>query len=182
MTSEPRRGSTFWFTVAFRSRRAARRSERPPVPAGSDADTYADTSHDSPIAATTEPGAEPLDEAMVDELRQLEAQGSEALVATLMGSYLVSADSAMSELASAVTAPDFEAVVAIAHRLAGSSGTVGAAVAAKAFSDLERAGALRDIEASQHAMVQVEAALVVTRPALEAERMRSLNAGTKTAP
>ena len=114
--------------------------------------------------------AGPLDEGALEQLRELEKGSGAGLVADLVSTYLTSAEEGMLQLSAAVAAEDLEAVAAVAHRLRGSSGAVGALPLARALAELERAGSAGDIAASRAAVAEVVAQLARARPALEAER------------
>ena len=126
-----------------------------------------------PVAAEHDAG--PLDAQTLAELRDLERDTGEPVVATLVTSYLASAEGGMRRLTAAVDGRDFDTVSSVAHLLAGSSGALGASSVAAAFHAVQRAGAARDLPACVCAVEAVEAALAVARPALEAERAGSLS-------
>ncbi|HUP70837.1 MAG TPA: response regulator [Acidimicrobiales bacterium] len=115
----------------------------------------------------------PLDAGALEQLRELEVRSGRALVESLVGSYLTSAEDGMRQLVAAIETGDLEAVVVLAHRLTGSSGAVGAVGVAGALTKLERAGASGDLPASRSALDAVTAELARAKPALEAERTRS---------
>ena len=124
-------------------------------------------------ARATVPAQEALDQQMLEQLRDLESQSGQAIVPDLITGYLAAADNAIPTLATAVAAQDFEQVSATAHLLAGSSGALGAVAAARAFTELERAGSGTDAGSCRGALANVEAAVALTRPLLEAERAQS---------
>ena len=128
-------------------------------------------------APTTEENRSPLDQASVAELRDIETQSGQPILDVLVDSFLSSADESVRKFTIAMDVRDFDGLVAVAHRLTGGSGAVGALRAAEAFSELERAGRTRDLAGCATAVANVEVVLARTRPALEAERARSVGTG-----
>lgn len=112
----------------------------------------------------------PLDLSTLAQLRELEQRSGQPLVADLLISYMASAAEAMGQLSSAVEAGDLEAVTGVAHRLAGSSGAVGAVLMTEAFTAIRCAARSGDLAAVEAALADAVAAMALTRPALEAER------------
>lgn len=91
------------------------------------------------------PGAEragdPVDSTSLHELRQLEAEGVEGLVAQLFASFLTQAGTEIAVLRAALGSGDVAVIGNVSHRLRGTAATLGAMGIVYVCEELEVAAA-----------------------------------------
>ncbi len=118
-------------------------------------------------------GASPvLDGARFRELRELEQHSSRPVIRPLIDTYFLSAADGQAELRRAADASDWAAVAAVAHRLKGSSGSLGAAAVAAVCTRLEQSASECQVTAVQAGLEGLADELARVRPVLEQERDR----------
>ncbi len=114
-----------------------------------------------------EEGEEPLDRAVVENLREL---GGHEMLSELAEMFLVDASAGLSGLREALEDEDAAAVERIAHTLKGSAGNMGAKRMAAICSELQDAGESGDLSGVPELLKVLEAEFEQVRPALEAQR------------
>ena len=92
-------------------------------------------------AAEAERAGDVLDSTSLHELRQLEVDGAEGLVAQLFGSFLNQAGTELAALRSALRSGDVALTGDVSHRLRGTAATLGATGVVRVCEDLEAAAA-----------------------------------------
>jgi HPt (histidine-containing phosphotransfer) domain-containing protein len=81
-----------------------------------------------------------LDPAVLDTLRQLNAEGQPDVLAEVFGVFLADAPARLEAIASAVNSKDAAALQRAAHTLKGAAGTIGAVDLQNACRQLEQMG------------------------------------------
>jgi HPt (histidine-containing phosphotransfer) domain-containing protein len=116
-----------------------------------------------------------LDEAVVAALEDLEGD----MLADLVPLYLKHAASRTSELVGAVGRGETLTVAATAHKLKGSSVTLGAALVAHIASELEATAKTGDLDVADQALERLRMALDETRDAFRSRLAEPKNDGNK---
>jgi PAS domain S-box-containing protein len=98
--------------------------------------------------ADTRRGPEVLDPQVLDQLRELDEQVGNDFLRDVVAEYLDGALSARESLAEAVAAEDVESIMSIAHRLKGSSGSIGAVTVSEICARIETRARNGDIAAA----------------------------------
>jgi CheY-like chemotaxis protein len=122
----------------------------------------------SPRGALAQAPQEQVDTATVTALKNLRAAGEPDLYSRLVGLFETGSTQAMTELAAALPAGDFDAAAAVCHKLAASAANVGALVFARETRNLEHLCKERD--STQAA--QLFAAMRAVHPSLIDELLR----------
>jgi HPt (histidine-containing phosphotransfer) domain-containing protein len=81
-----------------------------------------------------------LDQQALNELRELDPDGSSGLLAQVIGAYLKDAPEQVQKISDALAAQDVDALVLHAHSLRSASGSLGATRVAEVAGDIETAG------------------------------------------
>jgi len=114
-----------------------------------------------------------LDRAHLEELRALEKASGRPLLEPLISAFLSAAPQITEQLSHGLDGKDWPAVAAAAHRLRGSSASLGALDLAAACADLETAALAKSPAAGRAALASLKTALDRVRPELDNARQLS---------
>jgi two-component system sensor histidine kinase/response regulator len=121
------------------------------------------------LGKTTAETEEPLERAVVENLREL---GGQEMLSELSEMFLNGASSALRDLKEAIQSEESPSVERTAHTLKGSSGNMGAKRMAELCAELQDAGTSGDLSCAPELLERLEAEFERVRPALEAELAR----------
>ena len=108
-----------------------------------------------------------LDPKVVEELRDLERRSGESLLPQLVGAYQTESAQTIGRLREGVAGGDWDAVAAAAHRLKGSSASLGAIAVAAACERMERAANNSDAHAAEATLAPLLACIEQASTAIE---------------
>ncbi|HEX2741931.1 MAG TPA: response regulator [Rubrobacter sp.] len=132
------------------------------------ADTHATAAGADPTASDDEQA--PLDESVLEGLRELQAEGEPDILEELIEMFLEEVPPQLVAMREAIEDRDASTVEHLAHMLKGSSGNMGALRMAPICGELEEVGAAEDLVRAQRLLEQLEVEFGRVRLALEAER------------
>jgi HPt (histidine-containing phosphotransfer) domain-containing protein len=118
------------------------------------------------VTSEDPPGA--LDEQVLGKLHEdFAATGDLSELATLISNFVARGAEQVGAVAAAVASDDTEAARQAAHKLKGSSQTLGARRAGAVAAEIESAARAGDLAAARRAVPELEAAFASTRAALD---------------